>query len=140
MKKLEIKLAVPELKHRDRIIENGIRECRDLLGKQTSRLMYFFYEGSIDGFEECRKINSFEAYEQRLDELNKECLREVSCSSLRRNDDEIKLLRERLGIYGDESTDDDKVYTLKGMKKQIEYVYDRLLAHYALINSSAKNK
>jgi hypothetical protein len=124
----KMKLSNLEIEYRDGMIEKGISECRSLLGKQERRNMYFFYEGSLDGFEECRKFDSLESYVARLEELRKDEMREISCSSLRKDDKDSRMLRESLGIYGNEKTDEDRVWRLKGIRTQVEFVYERLAA------------
>ncbi len=115
------------LAERDELINNGIEECRDLLGKQKSKNMYYLYEGSIEGFEECRTLSTPEAYENRLRELREEEIREISLSSLKGDDEETQRLREGMKIYDpNEKTDDKKLWKIKGRLSQINYIYERL--------------
>lgn len=117
------------LERRDKLIEKGLTECKGLLGKQRGRNMYFFYEGSIEGFEECRNLNEFLDYELRLKELNQEELREIGKSSLK--DEE---LRELYHLYNrDEETDINEVWKIKGRRTQINFVYERLVAFNFLV-------
>ena len=52
---------------RDFIIERGLKECKELLAKGEGTPG--FYHGACDGFEECRKYQSFEELEAPLSEL-----------------------------------------------------------------------
>ena len=123
------------LKRRDELIRNGIKECRNLIGKQKSTNMYFFYEGSIGGFEECRNLKELSEYESRLKELNEEELREISKSSLK-----DKELRELYHLYNEnEETDYDEVWKIKGRRTQINFVYNRLMA-LGFILKNVKNQ
>ena len=106
---------------RDGIISKGIEECESLLPKQELE-MRDFYRGSIAGFKECEYLNTVDEYENMLEELNQEENREISKASLR--DEE---LRESLGLTPSETeTDMERVYYLKGMRTQIEFVYQRM--------------
>ncbi len=132
-------LSQKELEQRDDLIKKGIAECRGLIGKQTSREMYSFYEGSIDGFEECKKLNNLEAYIGRIEELNQTEIKEIAYSFLRGDDMEKILLREELQIYNsNRETDLDKVWKLKGIRTQIEFVYNQLKAYKFILNSIKK--
>ena len=48
------------------VIDAGVNECRNLLGKQKTIEDYFFYEGSIDGFEECKSFRKMADFEKRI--------------------------------------------------------------------------
>jgi len=61
-----MKLSKLESDCRNEMIERGLNECRDLIGKQKSRNMYFFYEGSLEGFEKCRALDDLESYQKNL--------------------------------------------------------------------------
>lgn len=116
------RLSVNEIAIKERAINTGATECRELLGKQKTRNDYFFYEGSINGFEECRKFVKFSDFEKRINELYVEERREISKSSLA-----DELLREELKIYGrNEKTDYDEVFKTKGIRTQISFVYEKL--------------
>lgn len=117
-------LSSYESGYRNELADAGIIECRELIGKQKSSEMYYFYEGSIDGFEECKKYSKLSDFEKRLKGLEAKEHREISCSSLK-----DKELREMLGIYDDnEETDINEVWKMKGIRTQVEYVYEGLLA------------
>lgn len=124
------------LEQKHELIYKGIEKCRNLLGKQKSGDMYFFYEGSIEGFMECLSMNSSSDYETRLKELREEEIREISKSSLRNNTEERRHLRERLMIYkNDEEIDMDEVFKIKGRRTQIRFVYDRITALELILNN-----
>ena len=73
--------------------------------------------------------------------MNQAEVREVSYSSLKRDDEETQILREKLQIYNsNKETDLDKVWKLKGTRSQIEFVYNQLKAHkfvFGLIKKEA---
>ena len=130
----EKELSIYESKRRNELIEEGLKECRELIGKQKSEEKYYFYEGSIDGFNECRLFNSFSDFETRLIELQGEELREISKSSLK-----DKHLRELHHLYDtNEETDLGKVWKLKGIRTQVNFVYDRLRATRIIIDNAKK--
>jgi len=111
------------------VIDAGVNECRNLLGKQKTIEDYFFYEGSIDGFEECKSFRKMADFEKRIEELHFEENREVSKSSLK-----DELLREYHKIYSkNEKTDYKEVFRIKGVKEQISFVYDKLILYKALL-------
>lgn len=123
------------LKERNELVHKGIEECRNLLGKQKSRKDYFFYEGSIEGFMGCLHMNNFSDYENRINELKKLEITEISKSSLKSEAGDIDFLREQVGIYNpDEGTDYDELFKIKGRRTQIEFVYHRLLAMNVILN------
>ena len=129
-------LSPRELKYRDELIANGIKECRNLLGKQKTKNMYFFYDGSLDGFEECKDLTKIQAYETRIQELHQEEIREISCSILK-----DRRLREEMKIYDpEERTDEDEVWKIKGRRMQIEFVYGRLKAFKVLCSMKKKSE
>lgn len=106
---------------KDGIISKGIEECGSLLPKQESN-MRDFYRGSIAGFKECRYLNTPDEYKNVLEELNQEEIREISKASLR-----DKELRESLGLTPSETeTNKERVWYLKGMRTQTEFVYQRI--------------
>lgn len=122
-------LTAFELQKRNELTGKGRDECRSLLGKQKTLEDYFFYEGSIDGFEECRNFKKFSDFEKRINELYNEEIREISKSSIK---DEI--LKEQLGIYDKNAkTDDNKVFRLKGVKEQVSFVYERLKLYRGIL-------
>ena len=128
-------LSQKEIERRDELIKDGIKDCKKLIGKQKSKEMYFFYEGSIDGFEECEKLCTLEEYANRIQELSTEESRETAYSSLRKDDEETQLLREELQIYdSNKETDLEKVWRLKGIATQINFVYERLKAYQLVYN------
>ena len=126
-------LSQKEIERRDELIRDGIKDCRKLIGKQKSRKMYFFYEGSIDGFEECKNLNTLESYVKRIQELSTEESREIA-HSLRGNTEEKRLLKEEWQIYDDRKMDLNEVCKLKGISTQIEFVYERLKAYQLVYN------
>ncbi len=133
---LEDELSSEELTLRNRLVKDGINDCKKYLKKQKTRRDFFFYDGSIDGFAECKDFSKFSHFEKRIQDLYDEEKREISKSSLR--DD---ALREHLRIYNkDEKTNEDEVFRLKGMKTQISFVYERLLGYRAarrIVNDNA---
>jgi len=125
---LEDELKTFELKYRDELISKGMRECRSLIGNQKNQNMYYFYEGSIEGFEECKDYFNYSDFLKRLKELHKEEKLEV-CSEL--EDDE---LREIAGLYGaPREMDLKEVWQIKGRRTQIEFVYDKLVAYRLIL-------
>ncbi len=84
------------------IICEGIKECKSLQLKQKTKTMKKFYEGSIRGFEECKEFKIPEDYKTRLDELS--------------------VLNKGFGT----KIDIEKVWYLKGVRQQIDFVYQRL--------------
>ena len=132
-------LSQLELERRNQLIKEGVTDCRKLIGKQKSEEDYFFYEGSIDGFEECKNLNSLESYAERIQELYQKEDREI-IRSLRRDDEETKFLKEHYQIYDDGEPDLDKVWKLKGIRTQIEFIYERLKVCRLLLNVSEKLK
>lgn len=119
----EDKLSLRELKRRDELADLGITECKGLLDKQESSEMFYFYEGSIEGFQECKKYLKFSEFEKRLIELNAGEVREIACNI------KDKSIREMVGIYDpNEKMDINEVWKIKGKRVQIEFVYKRLKA------------
>ena len=125
-------LSLDELTRRDQLIVEGLASCKAEIGKQKSRDMYFCYEGSLDGFELCSSLCSFGDFEAKRNEFYMLETKEIACSSLRSQDEDIQLLRESLGIAPGEKTDSDKVWQLKGIWTQMDYVYNRLLCYRAV--------
>ncbi len=124
---LEDELSGEELTLKNRLIREGINDCKKYLKKQKTKRDFFFYDGSIDGFEECKTFSKFSHFEERIQELYNEEKREISKSSLGDN-----ALREHLRIYNkNEKTEENEVFRLKGMKTQISFVYERLLGYRA---------
>jgi len=126
-------LSQKEIEQRGKLIKDGVKECKKLIGKQTSESMYFFYEGSIDGFEECENLNTLESYVERIQELFKAEAREIAWS-LKGDTEERRLLKEELQVYGDRKMDLDKVWRLKGIRTQINFVYENLMAYKLIYN------
>ena len=117
-----------ELTKKGELADEGMNRCRKLLGKQKTLNDYFFCDGSIDGFEECKKYSKFSHFGNRLEELHLEERAEISNSSLK-----YEILRERLGIYDkDAKTNYAEVWKLKGIRTQIEFVYERLKLYRGL--------
>jgi viroplasmin and RNaseH domain-containing protein len=117
-----------ELEKKNVLIDEGLKECKELLGKQKTANDYFFYEGSIEGFEECKYFIEFTDFRKRLEELHFEEIREISKSSLKN-----EILREYFKIYRkDEETDYEKVFKIKGIKTQISFVYEKLMLYRGL--------
>jgi hypothetical protein len=121
-------LTAFELERKDVLIANGLVECQKLLGKQKISDSYFFYEGSIDGFEECKGYSRFSHFEKRLEDLHWEEKRELSKSSI-----SDVVLKEQLGIYDKNAkTDYAELWKLKGIKTQIGFIYERLKLYRGL--------
>ena len=126
---LHDELTLKEIIQRDALVSEGITDCKNLLWKQKTLEDYFFYEGSIDGFEECKKYSKLSNFEKRLEELHWEEMGEISKSSI---SDEF--LKEQLNIYNkNEKTDYKEVFRIKGMKTQINFVYEKLIIYKALM-------
>ena len=87
-------LSQKEIELRDELIKDGIKDCRELIGNQKLKEMYFFYEGSMDGFEECKNLNTLESYVKRIHELSEEEYREL-LRSLKGDTEEKRLLKEQ---------------------------------------------
>lgn len=117
-------LTLEAIIQRDALVSGGITDCKNLLGKQKTREDFFFYEGSIDGFEECKKLSKFSDFEARIYKLHCEERVEISKSSIK--DD---VLREQLGIYDKNAKTDDEVWKLKGMRTQISFIYEKLILY-----------
>ena len=99
--------------------------CKEFISKQKSIEDYFFYEGSIEGFEECKKFSKFSDFERRIEQLYIEETRELSKSWIK-----DEMLREYLKIFNkNEKTDYNTVFKLKGKRTQIQFVYDKLKAY-----------
>jgi hypothetical protein len=127
-------LSVFEKQRRDELITDGINECHSLIKKQKSPDMFYFYEGSIEGFQECKTYSRLSQFTNRLDELNKEELQEISGSL---KDPE---LREMSGVYDpNKKMDLKEVWKIKGKRTQVDFVYQRLLA-FKLIRSYVNTK
>jgi len=121
-------LLADDIEYRDDVISRGLNECVELLPKQESSYDRMFYMGSIKGFEECRSYAKLSDFERRFCELHRLEHREISKGSL--SDTE---LRRMLGLKDSERvTNDNKVWFYKGVRTQVEYVRDHLLAHMAL--------
>ena len=132
-------LSPIEIELRDKLIERGIKECKYLLKIQDSKDMYFFYEGSIEGFEECRKLSSFEAYDKRWREIMFEEVREIACS-LKGDDENTKNLKEKYHIFDpNEKMDIGRVWKLKGKSAQIGFIHNQLNLFRALYNNAEQN-
>ncbi len=69
MVNIEDKFNDYEIGVRDEMISKGIAECRLFLKKQKDPGMFYFYEGSIEGFEECRRYSTHSDFSNRLAEL-----------------------------------------------------------------------
>ena len=121
-------LSQKEIELRDELIKDGIKDCRELIGNQKLKEMYFFYEGSMDGFEECKNLNTLESYVKRIHELSEEEYREL-LRSLKGDTEEKRLLKEQYQLYDNKETDSDEVWKLKGIITQIDFVYERLKAY-----------
>lgn len=117
-----------ELERKNELANNGMNECRKLLGKQRTLDDYFFYEGSIQGFEESRNFKKFSDFEKRISKLYSDERAEISKSAIK-----DALLREQLSIYDKNAkTNDDEVWRLKGIRTQIVFVYDKLTLYRGL--------
>ncbi len=120
-------LTIYEISRRDELIQKGIAECREELGKQKSRDMYFFYEGAISGFEACKTMYRFSNYQLAIREEAFELDRELAKSQTLDSNPLAKEIREKLKIYDtEEKTDEDIVWMLKGKRELINFVYNRL--------------
>ncbi len=117
------KLSLKELERRDKLVSGGIVECKSLLGKQEFSSMFYFYDGSIEGFEECKRYSTLSEFKKRIGELNNDETREIACDLKDRS------IREMAGIYDvEERMDINEVWKIKGKRTQIEFVYNRLMA------------
>ncbi|MFH1248657.1 MAG: hypothetical protein V1660_00710 [archaeon] len=114
------------------LIENGLVDCERLLGKQKTIGNYCFYGGSIEGFEECKNFYKFFDFEKRICELYFEEIRETVKFPLN-----SEILKERLRIYNNnEKMDYEEFFRLKGMRTQINFVYEKLKLYRALKQKS----
>jgi hypothetical protein len=110
------------------LIDNGLVDCQRLLGKQKTIGTYCFYEGSIEGFEECKNFYKFSDFEKRICELYFEEIRETVKFPIN-----SEILKERLKVYNqDEKMDCEEFFRLKGERTQINFVYDQLKLYRAL--------
>jgi hypothetical protein len=127
-------LSPYELGYLNDMIDSGTKECTNLLGKQKDSQMFYFYEGSIEGFQECKKYTRISEFEKQLKELLAEEHKEISRGAIK-----DKELREELGIYdSNEETDIKEVWKIKGIRTQVEYVYGRIIAFRTLCSGSIK--
>lgn len=95
---------------KEKLITDGLRECKNLLPKQKDT-MFDFYEGSIEGFEKCKKLNKLKDFERRLSTLNRKELNLTKRYLFKKDE---KLLKE--------------IWYVKGIRTQVEYVYNHLKA------------
>lgn len=116
-----LKMLVSELEpfsqeliaHRDELIEENLAECRtqrDSYAEKGDLEKCFFYEGSIQGLEECRKFNTFRDYTQEMRYLDSQ---------------KIDILPLKY------------LWQSKGKRTQIEHIYQHLVA-YEVIKGGVK--
>jgi len=124
-------LSQKELELRDELIKDGIAECKELIGKQSSEAKYFFYEGCLEGLEECKKLDDLDAYTKRIQELSRAQDRE------KMEEDEIMFRIGHLDYEGCE-IDSERVQRLHGIRTEIEFVYKELKEYKQRLNLEAK--
>ena len=96
---------------KEKLINDGLEECRVLLPKQTNTMIPF-YEGSIEGFEKCKEFNELKDFGRELDVVNRK---------------ELNLTKRYHGELSDKKLL-NKIWHVKGLRTQIEFVYNHLEA------------
>lgn len=96
---------------KEKLINDGLEECKSLVSKQKGT-MFDFYTGAIEGFEKCKGLKSLKDFEREMEIFHR---KEFN-------------LTER--YYKKQSTEETlkKIWHIKGIRAQIEYVYDHLKA------------
>ena len=108
---------------KEKLINNGLEECRALLPKQTNTMIPF-YKGSIEGFEKCKKFNELEDFKKKLFIIDKK---------------ELNLTKRYYGKLSNKKLLNE-IWYVKGLRTQIEFVYNHLEAMNYLLKKKEKAK
>ena len=94
---------------KEKLINDGLEECRALLPKQTNTMIPF-YEGSIEGFKKCKKFNELKDFGRELDVINRK---------------ELNLIKRYHGEFSSKKLLNE-IWYVKDLRTQIEFVCNHL--------------
>lgn len=113
-------LTPDDLVQRDRIIEEGIAQCRRLLARATKPQDRMYCLGAIHGFEACRAFTEFGHFTGRCEELQWS-ERHERYKGLDGD------LRAYYMIDVNDRPNENKQWFLNGEREQIRHAYDQLM-------------